>query len=230
VNPVNLDTTATLDAAITHAVRRALSEPRLAPYLVAAGGDAARALDLYDWNSAMAAAAFGVLEVVEIAARNAFNDALSSTYGSAWWRPDNPPKILHGKCRDRAIEAMARLERAGAPLSTGKFVSEMSFGFWAMLTTRPYDRYWRAALHKAFAGKPPARRLVQQRMQRLNRLRNRIAHHEIIWSRDLCQDRDAAVALLHAFDPFLTDWTSRRFNRFDDELARRPCWVPAGTR
>ena len=230
MGPVNPVTPQPLGADTTAAARAAISEPRLRPYLAVAGGDLARALELYDWNSAMAGAAFGLLETVEVAVRNAFNDALVAKYGPAWWRHDQPPAILSGASAREVRRILERFESPGAPLSTGKFVSETSFGFWARLTTRPYDSEWRAALHTAFAGKPPDRKHVQQRLQRLKLLRNRIAHHEIIWSRDLDRDRDAAAWLLEQLDPALLDWAKPRIDRYQNELGRRPGWVPPGSR
>lgn len=212
------------------AAGRAISQPRLQPYLAAAGQDFPKALELYDWNSAMAGAAFGLLESVEVAIRNAFNDALVAKYGPAWWRPDQPPAVLSGASLRDVQRILDWFESPRAPLTTGKFVSETSFGFWTRFTTRPYDAEWRAALHTAFAGKPPSRRAVQQRLQRLKLLRNRIAHHEIIWSRDLDHDREAASWVLDKLDPPLTEWAAPRVDRFREEQGRRPEWAPPGTR
>jgi hypothetical protein len=230
VNPVNPLSPPPLSADAVAAAQAAISGPRLQPYLAAAGQDVLRALQLYDWNSAMAGAAFGLLESVEVAVRNAFNDALVAKYGPVWWRPDQPPAIVSGASLRDVRRILDRFESPTAPLSTGKFVSETSFGFWSRLTTRPYDREWRAALHTAFAGKPPSRKSVQHRMQRLKLLRNRIAHHEIIWSRDLDRDRAAVTWLLQQLDPHLIDWARPRLDRYGEEVGRRPGWAPRGTR
>ncbi len=198
--------------------------------MAAASGELPRALALYEWNTAMAGAAFGLLEAVEITVRNAFNDALVTKYGPGWWRPDQPPQILRGASLDDARRAIHRFEKPGVPLDTGKFVSETSFGFWARLVTKPYDDQWRGALHDAFAERAPSRQDTQHRLHRLKLLRNRIAHHEIIWSRDLARDQEAATWLLRQVNPSLLDWASVRLARFGQELTRRPAWAPPGTR
>ncbi|MCP2252912.1 Abi-like protein [Prauserella aidingensis] len=58
-------------------VQKWLSPPRHAVYLAAAGGDHARALALYEWNSQVAAALHRDLAHIEVGLRNAYNDALT---------------------------------------------------------------------------------------------------------------------------------------------------------
>lgn len=224
--PVNPDTptASEWDANTLAAVRRALSEPRLGPYLLAADGDIHRALELYDWNGTVASSAFGTLEVLEVVARNGFNDALVARYGPDWWRPE-AGTFLEERSLDQAVEAIDRYELPPDRLSTDKFVSEMSFGFWTALVARRYDQQWRDALHRAFVGKPPARRQVQKQMYRLNEIRNRIAHHEMIWSRDLARFRADTEDLLRRLAPAADAWYRGRLTRLDDALAARPDWL-----
>lgn len=176
----------------------------------------------------MAASAFRLVEAVEVAVRNGLNDALVTKYGDDWWRPDRPPPILKGESRKNAEKELHRREKNGATLSTGKFVSEMTFGFWYALTTTAYDGQWRAALHTAFFGTPPARKQVMRDLYRLKELRNRAAHHEIVWSRDLARDRTAAVRVLRALHPHLARWAQPRLDGFDRAMEERPAWTSPG--
>lgn len=225
MTPVNPDTPATSewDLPTLTAVRRALSEPRLGPYMAAADDDIHRALELYDWNGTVASAAFGALEVLEVVVRNGFNDALVAQYGPDWWRPD-AATFLQERSLDQVIEAIDRYEKPPDGLSTDKFVSEMSFGFWTALVARRYDQQWREALHRAFDDTPPSRKQVQKQMYRLNEIRNRIAHHEIIWSRDLTRFRVDTEDLLSRISPDAEAWYRSRLDRLDDALASRPHW------
>lgn len=132
--PVNPGTPAALGPAALAAIRKAISEPRLGPYLLPAGGDIGRALVLYEWNCAMSSNVLRLVEAVEVAVRNGFNDALVAKYGDAWWRPDRPPAVLRGRSLESAERATRKWERDDDVLTTGKFVSEMTFGFWFSLT------------------------------------------------------------------------------------------------
>lgn len=135
-------------------------------------------------------------------------------------------------CGTRAKEAVAFWERDGRVLSTGKFVSEMTFGFWFSLTTNAYATEWRAALHKAFNafnGKAPSVKWVRGRLFQLKQMRNRMAHHEIIWTRDLADDRDAAIGILGALHPELLTWTAARVEAFNAQLDARPYWASPPT-
>lgn len=225
--PVNPGTPLAPDAVAV--VRRALSEPRLAPYLAGADDDIHRAFELYEWNCAVSSTLLRLVEAVEVAVRNGFNDALVDKYGEAWWRPDQPPPILKGKSLEKAENALERWEKGGRILATGKFVSEMSFGFWCALTTGAYDEQWRTALHRAFHGKAPPSRWLRGRLLRLNQVRNRAAHHEIVWTRDLARDRDAATDVLATLHPALLAWTRLRIDTLDEDLAGRPAWARPGT-
>ncbi|MXX88531.1 MAG: hypothetical protein F4213_19575 [Boseongicola sp. SB0677_bin_26] len=91
-------------------------------------------------------------------------------------------------------------------LTPGRFVASMSLGFWVRLLGRgsyingggkaDYEKtLWRPALCKAFPGRQ--RRAVQQRLDQLRQLRNRIAHHEPIFDRNLTEDY---ALLLEAVD------------------------------
>lgn len=226
MTPVNpgIPTASEWDEPTLTAIRRALSEPRLGPYLTAAGGKIRRALELHDWNGTVASSAFGALEILEVVARNGFNDALVARYGPEWWRPD-AGTFLQERSLDQAVEAIDRYEDPPQRLSTDKFVSEMSFGFWTALVARRYDQQWRDALHRAFVGKPPARKRVQKQMYRLNEIRNRIAHHEIIWSRDLARFRVDTEDLLSRIAPAADVWYQSRLDRLDAALATRPDWA-----
>ena len=117
---------------------------------------------------------------------------LAARYGDRWYA--DPAPGLDSHARD-AIEGV--LNRGTDALTPEQFVASMSLGFWVRLLGRGGNIYrgrkadyettlWRPALHKAFPGRP--RRSVQQRLDRLRQLRNRIAHHEPIFNRNLGED------------------------------------------
>ena len=166
-------------------------------YLEAAGGDHASALRLYARNAQLGASFHGPLQALEVALRNAMHAQLEKRYGSQWYM--NPAAGLDSHAQDAMAGVVYR--RTGV-LTADRFVASMSLGFWVRLVGRggsinggrkaDYDRtLWRPALHRAFPGK--RRREVQQRLDNLRQLRNRIAHHEPIFDRDLKKDHDGLL-------------------------------------
>lgn len=179
-------------------VIRWLSPPRHAVYLTAAGGDAERALALYDWNAQLSAALLRDLAHLEVALRNAYDRALSA------WRP-NPhhwttagqevfaPVIRTRNRRHVDINQQPRdalrkaLAAAGGPTAApGKVVAELMFGFWRFLSSAAHEKtLWVPCLHHAFPPGTDRRRDVDGPIGRLHDLRNRVARHEPLLRTDI---------------------------------------------
>ena len=187
VNPFPYSTT------VINALERALSPERLATYLAVAGNDQAAALRLYVWNTRISAALYGPLQALEILIRNAFYRELAAVYGATWY--DNARVPLTPAAAARVVDAKETLRRARRPLDPGRIVAELSFGFWERLLShgprgpRNYEMaLWRPALHRAFPNARRPRADIHRPLPGLRDLRNRIAHHEPIFGRDLAAD------------------------------------------
>lgn len=206
------------------AVITLISTDRFAPYL-AACGDATAALALYRWNSEAAAAFFEPLGHLEIMLRNAMDARLVHRqqrrgHTAEWY--DDPAVPLSDKARADIRTARQRAQRGGAATPRGKIIAELGFGFWRFLLARQY----RATLWPDLAGAFPhapsrALTLVEDPVQRLHKLRNRIAHHEGIWRLPLEARRHDLQAVLGFITPAAATWVADA-SRIDDVLARRP--------
>jgi len=140
--------------------------------------------DLYDWNARVSAAFFESIHYLEVGLRNAMDDAVSAVFGTAWLVPTS----LALTPRSRKAVAIALTHAGGPAASHGKIVAELPFGFWWSLVADEYNRrLWQPALQHAFEGKVRRRKLHAE-LDDLRRLRNRIAHHEPIHTRDLEAD------------------------------------------
>lgn len=211
-------------------VQQRLSPARLAPYLTTASGDLHQALALYQWNTQMSAALFEGLQHAEVVLRNALSDQLvllrqnaghpdgkwfwhdTDPWFTPWWQPEML-RLLKDACR--------KLDKRQRPLTTGGIVAELSFGFWRYLLTAHYvDSLWTPALRHAFPkglDRDDARKLVEE----INLLRNRIAHHEPIYRRDLETDAMRIEQLLDWLCPTTAQWALAN-SRVADLWAQKP--------
>lgn len=175
-----------------------MSAERLGPYESEMGSPAG-AVALYEWNSAVSAALFETLGAVEVIIRNAFHQQLAVRHAERsgvgpWyvggWIDDKGRKDVR-TARERATS------RGRQPELEGKVVAELSFGFWRYLVAKRYQATAWPALQKAFprhpAGPSVPRRDIDDRMQRVHVLRNRVAHHEPVFRRDLALDPPTSV-------------------------------------
>ena len=193
------------------------SSERLSTYVNAARGDRAKALHLYTWNTAISAAFYGPLQGLEVALRNAMHRRLTECYGSAWY--DNPATGLDTACRDRLADAKTEAARTGQAPGPPRIVAGLSFGFWISLLgpggrLDPTGRkanyemtLWRPALRRTFPHRSPlTRKQAHRPLNGLRKLRNRIAHHEPIFARDLLGDHQRILDVTGWISPEVRTW------------------------
>jgi len=170
---------------------RLLSRPRLDQYRLAVGGDLDDALRLYAWNLQVSAAFFESIHYLEVALRNVMDDTLTNwatgTLRAAdpWYR--SPAVALNPSSRKVVTTAINHATDGGRAELPGRVVAELGLGFWWSLLASGYNRtLWQPCLRHAFSGARQAR--LHDAVDHLRLLRNRIAHHEPVHSRDLVGD------------------------------------------
>lgn len=161
-----------------------------------------RALKLYIWNAEVASAFLVPLHLCEVAIRNAVADAIAAQYGPRWpWARGFQASLLAPPTgyNPRADLAGARRNTS----STGKVIPELKFVFWQKMLTSRYDNaIWNHQLATvlpgadASIGVPALRARVYNDLDRIRILRNRIAHHEPIITRNLAADLAAIKDLV----------------------------------
>lgn len=190
-------------------LERLLGVDRIGAYIEACDGDRAAAIELYRWNAAISAALWQPLSHLEIALRNALADRLAarlaaSSLPGSWL--DDPCDELGASSHAAIAAARKRVRRKGKRPSEGQTVSELGFGFWCFLVTRRHTALW-PDLASAFPHAPDRRReTVEDPIARLHELRNRIAHHQRIWNRDLAARYDDLLLVAGFLDPGLPGW------------------------
>jgi hypothetical protein len=205
-------------------LERHLSPERLRPYRAAAGGALAHAIRLYQWNSLASGAMYEILGNVEVLLRNALDRRLQERhnrlgYAGDWW--DDPAGDLEPKRREDAQRARQHVRRQ--PVTHGRVLAELTFGFWRYLLSSRYEAtLWTPALRHSFPHlRPAARQRIYRPVDHLYTLRNRIAHHEPVHQVDLAAYERDAVFIADCMDPGLANWL-RATSRLTDVLAQRP--------
>lgn len=175
------------------ALERSLSRERLGKYLEASGHDIDAALDLYERNSRLSEAFYTPLQGVEICLRNSIHSKMAATYGDDW--PDNGRPPLQQKSREMIASAYDDPCFAGRDPAPCDIVATVRFAFWVGLLGPSYDStLWRSAVWRAFTGaRHLRRRNIHGRLNAIRRFRNRVAHHEPIFDRDLVATHDEIV-------------------------------------
>jgi hypothetical protein len=184
-----------ITAAVLDNIERRISKERLGPYLSMTKNDREHALRLYAWNTSLSEALYGLLQGFEITLRNTFHEILTA----ASQRPDWYDVLALTTIDNKNIQkAKDRITLDQKPITPGNVIAELSFGFWASLTGSFYAQtLWDAHLYKSFTV-AMKRGTVYHKLDRIRKLRNRIAHHEILIGPNLMNEYSGIVQL--------TDW------------------------
>ena len=189
---------------------RTISNERLGAYLVAAGFNHERALNLYLWNAKMCGAFYLPLQATEVGLRNGVNAALSNVYGNEWWR--NPNEFVRNADRSaqNAIrKVIRRINDKSLPLTTAQVVAGLSFGFWVNILDSYYNReVWSRELHVQFPNMPDdaTRELLKSRAARTADFRNRVSHHEPMHKSNVSGEYSELMKLLSWICPHKKEW------------------------
>ncbi len=202
----------------------ALSLERLVPYLRTTGGDTTKAVRLYEWNLAVSGALYEALGILEVVLRNALSTQLTahhSTLAGHWY--DDPLGVLSDLAHEDIAAARRRVAKLRRPETPGRVIAELNFGFWKFLLAKRYEAtLWTGYLRHGFPNlQPQSRAVVYRALDDLHTVRNRVAHHEPIHSRDLTADTLTIYRLLDWIDADVRAWAVT-LSRLQPIIAARP--------
>jgi signal transduction histidine kinase len=163
-----------------------------------AGNDIQLGLEIYEWNLRVSSALMVPIAIAEVALRNSISSALTTLYNPDWpWDPGfrkelpNPP---FGQFNPRQ-ELVNTANKYSNPMRTGKVVADLKFVWWEkILRARHEGTIWNHKFLDVFPNAPrglqvtTVREVMRDAVQEIRELRNRIAHHEPIITRDLALD------------------------------------------
>lgn len=167
-------------------LERFTSQPRLGPYRAASANDYESFL-LYCWNIQLAEALIPTIAIFEVTLRNAVHTALTAHTQTDWWFP----LVLQPDAWANIEKLIDRITPThGSSPTSGKVISEITFGFWQKLFARKYsDLWWPNRAPQLLLGVFPhhpnpardTRNQLELRLEYFVRLRNRAVHHETIF-------------------------------------------------
>lgn len=156
----------------------ALSTERLSTYMHWADQNIDTAKELYGLNMALSEALYTPLHMLEITLRNAIHNKMLNVHGQRWFT--NNQIIIDPYQQGNVREAY---KKHGNHANDGKIVAELTFGFWTALFSPHNNHLWQH-FHPIFNA-PVKRKTISGKLNMIRRVRNRIAHHEVILQQDL---------------------------------------------
>jgi hypothetical protein len=170
---------------------RIMSQKRMNRYLAACGGDSRKAMTLYRYNLQLSQETFTIISCFEVALRNAIDEKLTPSMGAEWLKDSIMPggafasPILH-KTHDIIDRAYRKLLTDNL-YSHSKLLASLEFGIWKYMFSPVQYRVTGRTLLSIFPNKARSTPQVQynhsyifNELDKINTLRNRIAHHEPI--------------------------------------------------
>ncbi len=167
-----------------------LSRPRYNRYLTATTNDKDRAKRLYHANIRLAQAFHPILSQFEVVLRNTLNIVLSTHFSDPDWiinqktgfMRDNSLRNSHYFLRTCVHKTETKLQRRGIPITSGKIISDQTFGFWlAFFLPHHYSLVGGQPI-QIFPNKPANenRASIYDKLDKIKDFRNRVNHCEPI--------------------------------------------------
>ena len=207
---------------------------RFAPYLRETHGDVEHARELYLWAADLAGALFSTIAFVEVGLRNsmdrklrAWNDQQGVDYGEDWALRKGAAPLLYDLVTHKSLASaqnfaseQSRLRpkthpRRLATVTHDDVVSHFMFGTWVYLIKprvwnqpQQCQQLWQECLSHAFPYADPSdagRQRLADQLDRVRKLRNRVAHHENLLYVDVRKRLRDMLGIRALVDPQLPD-------------------------
>ena len=212
-----------MNAAFFGKIELGLSTERLGAYAISHGGgppDPCATLARYLLNMALCESLYSPLQLCEIALRNAIHRHVSALMGRVDWY-DDPGFLLTPWAADEVAKVKSRITKTGKPITAGRVVAELQFGFWISLFEVHYEQrtpFLPGAIKTVFPRLPKSLHKRKDRkgdLDKIRLLRNRVFHHErIVHWKDLDARHDLILQVIAWISPDLRHLadTLDRFN------------------
>ncbi len=172
---------------------------RIGRYLTACSNDTKRCAKLYKANLKVAQAFHPLLGCLEVVLRNGINDQLTSYFADPNWIINEKtgfmvdPHLTHTNKKTGKVEtnrfilnsvkgAERKLIKRGIGITSGRIISEQTFGFWTDLFENHHYKILKGRPIKLFKNLPSGygRTEILNELSKVRQFRNRINHNEPI--------------------------------------------------
>ena len=184
-------------------IEKIISTERLQPYLTHHKNDVVKAIQHYKSNILVSEAFYPLLSILEIGLRNSIDTQLTIRFGDKnWFENREFIKIASRFQIDRISDARSNILSEKKEITSGRIISELSFGFWTSLFDTKFEMTLWKTLRLAFPNCPKEirkRKTMSSKFNAVRKLRNRIFHHEAItWNLKVIQEYEKEI--LEALD------------------------------
>lgn len=165
-----------------------LSRPRLNRYLNATDNNKNLSKRLYNANIRLAQATHPILTQFEVVLRNSLNLQLSSHFLDSDWIINQKNGFIRNNSLGysnfflkRSVQKTEnKLKRRGIPITSGKIISDQTFGFWIALFLRHHYSLIAGQPIHIFVNKPITedRASIYSKLDHIRIFRNRVNHCE----------------------------------------------------
>lgn len=223
---------------------KVLSQTRFNVYLTAAGQDSSLAFRLYRWNMLLAETFLMPCHLLEVGLRNGLSRKMWTRFGAEWplvakpieeWDqyPVHTEKMrqfpadaqLKVAEQRQEIEAYRQARNIASPVTPDCVIAQMSFGFWTnMFSARYRGLLWNgSAIRSVFPNCPPNTTSddIYQKLGRVREIRNRVAHHEVIITKNPDQRYEELLELCNWLSPELGHFIEST-SHFETVFAAKP--------
>ncbi|HAI30316.1 MAG: hypothetical protein CMO07_13190 [Thalassospira sp.] len=229
---------------------KTLSQSRFNVYLREANQDSDLAFRLYRWNMLLAETFLMPCHLMEVALRNGLSAKMWARFGAEWplqarlrgdWDAD--PRLdqrmrqlhwdAHAKIVDQREQIIAHRETLPnpAPVTSDCVIAQLSLGFWTnMFSARYRGTLWSGSALRSVLPNHPMNISsddVYTKLGNVREIRNRVAHHEVIFTKDPEARYRDLVELCTWLNPDLGHFVETT-SHFDTVFAARPQANQAG--
>ncbi|MDI9408061.1 MAG: Abi family protein [Candidatus Pacebacteria bacterium] len=184
-----------------------ISKQRFERYLQWADGNYEQAVELYLFNIQLSSEFYFPLQTLEVTLRNRINQVMNEAYGDGWLTDKKFPFVrTHESKLDKEINSLRKIK---LEVTDAILIAQINFSFWTSFFANKYDPQWRVTLYKTIVPEQRStisRKILEEKLEGLKKLRNRIAHHEPIIQFDLeCYYKDV-FNLIFWISPVCANW------------------------
>ena len=165
-------------------IDRIISQERLKPYLVHHSDNIDKAIAHYKSNILISESFYPLIAILEVGLRNSIDYQFKRKFNDVkWYENTDFIKIAFRYQIDRISEARTNIQASKKEITSGRIISELTFGFWTSLFDTKFELTLWKNLRLAFSNCPKQtrkRKILSAKLNQIRKFRNRIFHHEAI--------------------------------------------------